>query len=170
MKIKRPGLRIIKTAIAVFLSLIISHLRSENAIPFYAAIAAIICLKPNVDGTIEIGVSRLIGTLVGGLIGLLYLLILRDIHQHAFLNYFIVSIVMAGLIWAMSVAKRPNAISIMAIVFVSITINHGIDPVFPAEFAFNRVVDTLIGVVIAVIVNWSDFRIRDKVHEKFHKS
>jgi uncharacterized membrane protein YgaE (UPF0421/DUF939 family) len=153
MKLKKPGLRIIKTAIAVFIALILSHLRSENSLPFYAAIAAVICMKPNVDGTIDVGINRVIGTLIGGLAGLVYLILFKGLITHHFINYLIISISIIFLIWLLDFFKKPNAISIMAIVFLSITINHGIEPEYPIAFAMNRTIDTLMGVVVAILVN-----------------
>lgn len=163
---KRPGLRIVKTAIAVFLSLCLCHIRSPESMPFYGAIAAIICLKPDVDDTIDIGVNRVIGTLMGGLTGLVYLLNFKRLDLNSFTNYFLVSLIVILLIWLMANLNKPNAISIMCIVFISIVINHGESPEFPVNFALNRVIDTLVGVLVAIFINWSDFEIRKKINNK----
>ena len=160
MKIKMPGLRIIKTFIAVTLAMIISHYRPGEGLPFYSAIAAIICLKSDVEGSRDIGKNRVIGTMLGGLCGLIYLLIVPANVLPAALEYILISFLSSIIIWVMSMANKPKAISIMAIVFLSITINHGKEAELPFLFAFNRTFDTMIGVISAIIVNWSDFEFR----------
>ena len=164
--IEKPGLRILKTSIAVFLSLFICHIRSEEAIPFYGAIAAIICMKVGLDETINVGLNRILGTFLGGFTGLIHLLIFKRMTLHPFVNYIIISTVVFLLIWLMANLNKPNAISIMCIVFVSITINHGEAPDYPVAFALNRTIDTLVGVIIAIFVNWFDFELRKKYKEK----
>lgn len=163
MKLKMPGLRIIKTGLAVFISLIVSHIRGGEAMPFYAAIAAIICLKEDVDGTLSIGINRIFGTLLGGAVGLLYLLAFKERDLPASLNYLLVSLSIVLMIWVMALLGKTKAISIMAVVFVSIAINHGLEAEYPVTFVINRVVDTLVGVFTAIIVNWSDFEIKKRM-------
>ena len=71
-----PGMRTIKTAVAVMISLVIflpmealSTAEGTNFIdqlgPFYACIAAIVCMQSSVGATWKQGVSRLLGTLIG---------------------------------------------------------------------------------------------------------
>ena len=63
------GMRTIKTLIAVYLCFAIGILR--GVLPFYSAIAAILCMKKDVDEGKRAGIHRSIGTLIGGSIGLL---------------------------------------------------------------------------------------------------
>lgn len=169
MKMRRPGQRIFKTSIAVFLSFIFSHFRSSNSLPFYSAIAAIVCTKSDVHGSIDKGVNRIFGTLIGGIIGFLYLYFLRDYIENDLVNYLVISLILFFLIWFMSVLDKPNAISIMAIVFCSISINHVGEDFGAIEFALNRTLDTLVGVVIAIFVNSIDFEIKKYIYFKKNK-
>ena len=162
MKIKAPGLRIIKTFVAVCLAMIVSSYRPGSGLPFYSGIAAIICLKSDVEGSREIGINRIIGTFLGGFCGLLYLLIVPPNSLGKSTQIILISLIASAIIWIMAMANKPKAITIMAIVFLSITINHGDEEVLPFLFAFNRTLDTMIGVISAIIVNWSDFKFRDK--------
>ena len=66
---------------------------------------------------------------------------------------------MAFLIWLVSSMEKPNAISIMCIVLASVSINHAGENFGAIDFAVNRVLDTLVGVVIAILVNSLDFEI-----------
>ena len=122
MKFKKPGLRIIKTFIAVSLAMLISSFRPGEGLPFYSAIAAIICLKSDVEGSREIGINRVIGTILGGLCGLLYLLIVPANYLPRAVELILISLLASIIIWVMAMAGKPKAVSIMAIVFLSITI------------------------------------------------
>lgn len=166
MKVKKPGLRIIKTFIAVTLAMLISHFRPGEGLPFYSAIAAIICLKSDVEGSRDIGKNRIIGTMLGGLCGLMYLLLVPVNAIPLALEYILISLLASIIIWVMSMAGKPKAISIMAIVFLSITINHGKEGALPFQFAFNRTFDTMIGVISAILINWSDFEFRGNYQTK----
>lgn len=159
MKLKKPGQRIFKTALAVFLSFTFSHFRSPYALPFYSAIAAIICTKNDVNGSINIGLNRILGTFIGGFVGFLYLLFVKKNLTNEIENYFLLSVIMAFLIWIVSSMEKPNAISIMCIVLASVSINHAGENFWAIDFAVNRVLDTLVGVVIAILVNSLDFEI-----------
>lgn len=159
MKLKRPGQRILKTSLAVFLSFVFSHFRSSDALPFYSAIAAIICTKSDFNDSVNIGINRILGTLVGGICGFLYLLFVKSKLNSEIVNYVLISIIIAFLIWFMSSLDKPNAIIIMAIVFCSISINHAGENFGAIQFALNRILDTLVGVVIAIFVNSIDFEL-----------
>ena len=164
MKIKPPGLRIIKTFVAVILAMLISAYRPGEGLPFYSAIAAIICLKSDVEGSREIGINRIIGTMLGGLCGLAYLLIVPANYLPEPIELILISFISSLIIWIMAMANKPKAVSIMAIVFLSITINHGKEVNLPFLFAFNRTFDTMIGVISAIVVNKTDFEMREKYH------
>lgn len=166
MKFKKPGLRIIKTFIAVSLAMLISSFRPGEGLPFYSAIAAIICLKSDVEGSREIGINRVIGTILGGLCGLIYLLIVPANYLPRPVELILISLLASIIIWVMAMAGKPKAISIMAIVFLSITINHGNEGNLPFLFAFNRTFDTMVGVISAIVVNWTDFEIRENYNKK----
>ena len=66
-KLPKIGMRIVKSALAVFVCLLIDRLR--GGMPFYAAIAAILCMQPDVANSLKTAANRVIGTLVGGLAG-----------------------------------------------------------------------------------------------------
>lgn len=159
--LKRPGLRIIKTGLAVIISIIISELRPGNGLAFYSAIAAVICMQPNVNQTFSKGINRIIGTIFGGFMGLIYLVVIPEGSIPLMVDYIIISLVATFVIWMMASLNRKDAVSIATVVFLSITINHANDPTgLPLPFALNRTFDTLIGVLVAIFVNYIDFKIR----------
>ncbi|KGF03641.1 FUSC family protein [Anaerococcus lactolyticus] len=162
MQVKFPGPRIRKTGLAVLISMIISHYRPGEGLAFYSAIAAIICMQQNVHQTFHKGLGRIIGTLFGGTIGLIYLLTFPSKKIPDIVGLFVIAILVTIIIWVMSMINKKDAVSIAGIVFLSVTINHAGDLV-PFNFALNRVIDTLIGVIVAFLVNYIDFRLKESL-------
>lgn len=153
MKFKKPGLRIIKTLIAVALSMLISYYRPGDGLPFSSAIAAIICLQPDPEDTLDIGKNRFYGTILGGVCGLVYLLIVPANFFSKPVSLIVISIMVSIIIWIMAMMGKPKAIVITSIVFLSITVNQGNEVGLPYYFAFNTTFDTMVGVIVAILVN-----------------
>lgn len=169
MLIKKPGARILKTGLGLFLSMLTSSLR-EGGLPFYSGITAIICMQQDVAGTFYKGLYRALGTIIGGLTGLGYLLIAQKFALSPRANILILSIIVTFLIWILATFEKNLAITIAGIVFLSVTINHAHDAKGPVIFALNRIIDTLIGVFTSLYVNWADFEIRKRYHNRFDKN
>lgn len=148
------GMRIVKTAIAVFLCFLIDLLRNHQGVPFYSAIAAILCMQPFVSNSVKVALNRSVGTLIGGLAGMLLLLAERAWLPKGMpvLQYFIVSLCVVALIYITVVLKKTSASYITCVVFLSVTISHGAD-VNPYLFAINRMIDTLLGIAVSLAVN-----------------
>lgn len=86
-----------------------------------------------------------------------------DFSEPYILDFFLMSLIVGLIIWIMAHLKRYNALTIMAIVFLSITldnVNQTTD--LPVLFAFNRTLDTLIGVVISIIINGAEISYRKR--------
>ncbi len=52
--IPKIGMRLIKTAIAVFLCFLVDFFR-DGGTPFYSAIAAILCMQPELGSSLKVG-------------------------------------------------------------------------------------------------------------------
>ena len=68
----KPGMRIVKTSVAVAICLLIAYAFSYY-LPFYASIAAVLVMKSTPEQSFRYGLDRLIGTLWGGLLGFVLL-------------------------------------------------------------------------------------------------
>lgn len=149
-----PGMRIFKSALAVFLVFLVSMLRDGAGIPFYSAIAAIICMQPLVSGSIRTAASRTIATLLGGFSGMLFLVIRNQFFGMApyVIQYLLISACIIPLIYITVLLRWESAAYITCVVFLSVTVSHGMD-VSPVAFALNRILDTLIGIFISLVVN-----------------
>lgn len=160
MRLKFPGPRIRKTGLAVLISMIISYYRPGEGLAFYSAIAAIICMQQNIHQTFHKGLGRIIGTIFGGTMGLIYLLAFPAGSIPEIARLIIIAGLVTIIIWIMASVNKKDAVSIAGIVFLSVTINHAGDLV-PLNFALSRIIDTLIGVLVAFFVNYIDFKIKE---------
>lgn len=141
------GMRNIKTGISVFLCVIVSRLLKLE-IPFYACIAAVISMQSSVTSSFHAGRNRMLGTLVGAATGLAFALIDPG---NAILSGIGVSIV----IFITNYLKWNKSASIGCIVFLAIMTN--LNGKTPVNYSLNRILDTFIGISIAVLVNYLIF-------------
>lgn len=153
MKLPLPGLRMIKSAIAVLLCLLIDIPRS-GGLPFYSAIAAILCMQPDVTSSVKAGTNRVIGTLIGGTYGLIMLYVLRLLPgaNSEALRALIIAFAIIPLMYLTILLKKHAATYITCVVFLSITVSHSAS-VAPHIFAFSRIIDTLIGIAVSLAIN-----------------
>ncbi|WP_296692528.1 FUSC family protein [Ruminococcus sp.] len=163
MKLEFPpiGARIMKSAIAVGLCMLVYFARTllpiGNGIPFYGALAALWCIQPYNNTTKNNAVQRSMGTLIGAVYGLLFLLLFRLINVTVpMIVYISASAVIIPVIYTTVVLNKRNASFFSCVVFLSIALTHSFDS-DPYLFVLNRVIDTFIGIIIGVAVN--DFRL-----------
>lgn len=149
---KLPGMRVIKTVLAVNICFLISFFR--DTIPFYSAIASILSMQNNPDDGWNIGRNRMIGTLIGGFYGIIAILLTNKVNISLFnyIHYLILSLFLIPVIYTNVHMKSQNSVYISCVVFLSITVSHGNDA-YPILFAFNRIFDTIIGIVVSIFVN-----------------
>ncbi|MBR6965456.1 MAG: FUSC family protein [Clostridia bacterium] len=149
------GQRIVKTTIAVFLCLVFYYLRGYRgeAMSAEAAITAIICMQPYVHDTREYSFNRIAGTLIGAFWGFLFLLIIPFFPSVTGIPlYALMGIGVLISLYSAVVMRKPDASSLAAIVFVCVVIVYP-DVEHPLDQAFHRVLDVLVGTMIAILIN-----------------
>ena len=148
------GKRMIKSSIAVFLCFVVYLFRQQEGIVFYSCIAAVLCIQQDITNTKRVGANRVVGTFIGGLVGMLVLAFEKAWipQDYVILEYMLTSFMIIPIIYITVLLKKTSASYISCVVFMSVTVSHGGD-VNPYLFAMNRVIDTLIGIVIAYGVN-----------------
>ena len=151
-----PGQRIFRSMVAVWLCFAVYFLRGQSGIPFYSVIAALQCLQPYTKEMGKVARKRLVGTLIGAFWGLLTLLLelglLYDGIPDEWSHFLLLGLFTGIVLYSTVLLKATEASYFSAVVFLSIAVNH-IGEANPYLFAFNRMLDTLIGVLIAEIVN-----------------
>lgn len=149
-------MRIIKSAVAVSLCIVVNLLRGADGMVFYSMLAALWCIQMYRDNTLANAVQRTIGTVVGALYGLLYILIYPEIPfsaESGVLQEIVCLFVFIVLVLYTTVLIRKKQASYFScVVFLSIVVNH-IKDLNPYLFVWNRFLDTMIGIVIGVCVN-----------------
>lgn len=152
----KVGARIIKSGVAIFLCFLIYQLGRRSGILFYMALAALQCMQPDRTESKSIAKQRIYGTFIGALYGLLTILLQYRFLLPLQLPYacycaIVVLCVMVSLYTAV-VLKLQSAAYFSCVVYLSITMVH-IEDENPCLFVVNRVVDTLLGVGIGMLVN-----------------
>ena len=71
----RIGLRIIKSGIAIFICFLIDIFRGGSGIVFYSQLAALWCIRDYVYETKQFALQRTIGTVIGAVYGLLFIVL-----------------------------------------------------------------------------------------------
>ena len=102
--------------------------------PFFACIAAVFCMKDTVSSSISMGLNRTIGTIIGGVVGIII------IYLNSVFPFFnLITPIMTGL-----------GISIS--IYICTMINSA-SQANAYIYAINRSFDTIIGIIIAVLIN-----------------
>ena len=153
MKHLHIGLRVIKTVIAVFLCFLVDYLRGSG-MPFYSTIAAVLCIQKDMEHSFKVAKNREIATLIGALAGSLYLFIEQNLISvdHELLRYLILSLLLIPVILFAVNIHQENSVFLSCVVFLSVTINHAFES--PLSFALTRLIDTTIGIAVALGVNF----------------
>lgn len=140
---KKIGARNIKTAVSVFICLILYQIFGQTY-SLIACIAAVICTQNSVENSFLVSKGRILGTIFGGLLGYLFTIFLGN-------NPFIIALGIVLLIYFGDIINQKEAISMSCVVFLSILIN--LEDINPLLFTVERVIDTFIGIIVSIMVN-----------------
>lgn len=150
-----PGLRIIKTTVALLICLLTFYaFKYYN--PIYAAIACVLMMRSTVEESFQSGLQRIIGTIFGGIVSLalLNLLDFFKVPNESLLTPIVITL---GVLFVLIVSKASHANSYVgsmaAIVLLIIMISNNASNDDNVMYIIVRVLETIYGVVIAVLVN-----------------
>ncbi len=149
------GQRMIKTAIAVFICLLIYILRGYRGMVIQSTIAAIICMQPYVRDSKKVAVNRIISTVIGGIWGLLYLLLMQMLPvlgSNMLVAYLLMALGVIAVLYTCVLMKLSDNATLSAIVFLCVIITFPVVET-PLQQTFDRLLDTIIGVCVAVFIN-----------------
>lgn len=137
------GMRTIKTGIAVMLCCILTRFAVDNM--FYCATACVVTMQDTIKTSFKMGSQRVFGTLIGGLVGFLLVLISPA------------NPILCG-IGIMIVIKFCDILKLSSIVVASVTffsLYLGYINSAPLVYSIQRVIDTSVGVIMGLIINYS---------------
>lgn len=147
------GMRVIKTALAVFLCLSISHFTNSQQF-VYASIVAIVCMQKDWENSMTAAGNRIVATLFGvafgyftyvssGWLGILNMTTIR---------YAYIAVMLVLLVNTLLIIEKHNVTSVASIVFVSVASIQS-EGHSAGQFALVRMIDTFVGIGVALLVN-----------------
>ena len=149
------GMRNVKTAIAATLCALIYFPIQRN--PTFACIGAVFGLGNDMENSWLNGGNRLLGTIFGGVLGMLlysfYLYFYPEGTKEGF-NLLILLLLFMGvvaLILVSQIFNWPGAIQPGGVMLSILLFNQPADTF--VSYSLNRIFDTAIGVIVALIVN-----------------
>jgi len=147
------GQRNIKTALAATICAFLYFLVDQN--PTFACIGAIFGVGSDMGNSRLNGGNRFFGTIIGGVLGMIlfriYIIFYPDgKYQPLMLLLLFVGVVV--LILVSQLFRWPGAIQPGGVVLCIILFNTPVDSYI--SYSVNRMIDTGIGVAVALLINW----------------
>lgn len=146
------GMRNLKTAFAATLCALLYYPFGRN--PTFACIGAIFGLGSDMENSLLNGGNRLFGTIIGGVLGMLLFRLYICVYPEGgtrMLLYILLFIGVILLILVSQYCRWPGAIQPGGVVLCIILFNTPVHTYI--SYSLNRMLDTGIGVVIALFIN-----------------
>lgn len=140
---RTPFLQVLKTSVAAIAAWLLSALLLGQPLPIFAAIAALLVVQPSVNQSLAKGIERSLGVILG--VALAYTI--GQIFGSS--SWIVLGVIVLSLLIAWLLRLGPgsaNQIPISAMLVLAIGAQT------PA-YAFDRVLETIIGAVVALVVN-----------------
>ena len=147
------GMRNIKTAAAATLCALLYWLIDRN--PTFACIGAIFGTGSDLANSWLNGGNRLFGTIFGGLLGMGLFSIYVQIYPQGGFELLMLLLLFVGVVLLILVSQWfhwPGAIQPGGVMLCILLFNQPVESYIP--YSLNRIFDTAIGVVIALLLNW----------------
>lgn len=140
---RAPLLQVVKSAAATIAAWLLAGWIVPGQLPVFAAIAALLVVQPSINQSLSKALERSIGVIAGVVIALLLGLLLGS-PGWVVLVAIVVAMVVAWIFRATPGTGNQVAISAMLVLALGSS---------SPEYAFARIIETLIGVAIGIIVN-----------------
>jgi uncharacterized membrane protein YgaE (UPF0421/DUF939 family) len=140
---RSPLLQVVKTSVAAILSWLACTVILHQPLPIFAAIAALLVVQPSVNQSLSKGVERSVGIIVGVVIAYAA----GAVFGHA--SWVVLGVIVVALMLSWLLRLSPgssNQIPISAMLVLAIGAQ-------TPGYAFNRILESVIGAVIGLIVN-----------------
>ncbi len=152
------GLRAIKTALAVAVCALLSLFFSHEDI-FAACVAAVICMERTSQQTINTGINRFLGTMIGGIVGYIALEAVGALPYYEWIRVILLPICVLVVVYICNLINRQPSVSIGCVVVIIILSRLGESTGSSTLiYVVQRVCDTLLGVLVATVINKFTFK------------
>lgn len=158
MKLKKIGMRNLKTAFSVAICVALSQILNREYI-FYAAIAAVMAMQSSVSDSFKAGKNRMLGTIMGAFVGLICAIISPA-------NAILCGVGIVIIIYVCDFLDWGKSVTISCTVFLVIMLS--LNERGPVDYSINRTLDTFLGIIVSVLVNYFIYPPEhiDKVYEE----
>ena len=151
------GLLNLKTALGVLVCILLYDLLHRPYV-FFACISVIICLAPTMETSYQMSKDRMIGTVLGGLLGIPFLYLkdsVINVVDFFPLEAVIICLGVMLVIYLLNLVGNKGAVANACIVFLSvlITLEDGLQQMTPLMYSVNRIIDSAVGIIVALVVN-----------------
>ncbi len=146
------GMRNIKTACSATLCALLYFALDRN--PTFACIGAVFGMGNNMANSRLHGGNRLLGTIIGGLLGMCLFSIYIKIYPAADKHLFMLLLLFVGivlLILASQLLHWPGAIQPGGVMLCILLFNQPVDAY--VVYSLNRILDTAVGVLMSLLIN-----------------
>ncbi|MGD8168273.1 FUSC family protein [Herbiconiux sp. P16] len=141
---RTPLLQVLKTAAAAAIAWIACSFIASDEPPIFGAIAAIIVVQPSINQSFSRAVERSIGVIVGVVVAYLVALIFGA-PSWLILAAIVISLLVG---WAL---RFPQSSTVQIPISAMLVLSVGAQT---PGYALERIVETIIGAIIGVFVNW----------------
>lgn len=167
--VNSPGMRIFKTCLAILLCLTVDYFRGASN--FYdAAIATIVTLRQDTKRTWKAGFFRVLGTLAAGIYATCFVTLVSNytsLERYSLPYLLLVGLFVIPLMQILVLLNQRDTVTIATIVFLLICVSDSANKQ-PAVYAMTRVINNIIGVIIALFINW--FPPLNKLGDRYDKN
>ena len=147
----RLGMRTIKTAIAVMLCILLFRFLNRGQ-PLIAALSAVFSLRQDLTTTLSFGKSRVLGNSIGGATAIIYFFMKQYFHNDFLIELLVLpALVVFIIVLSDGINNNSGIISgIATMLLITLSVPQGESFIF----ALDRVLDTFIGTLIAIFINF----------------
>lgn len=147
----RLGMRTIKTAIAVMLCILLFRFLNRGQ-PLIAALSAVFSLRQDLTTTLSFGKSRVLGNSIGGATAIIYIFMKQYFHNDFLIELLVLPALVAFIIVLSDGINNNSGIisGIATMLLITLSVPQGESFIF----ALDRVLDTFIGTLIAIFINF----------------
>lgn len=148
------GMRMVKSAVAVLICLLLSMWVDREGMRIYSSMAALWCIRPYWGDTWKMACQRIYGTAIGSVFGaaVIFLQIYALEIWGTAIGYLIIALCIIPVLWSAIGLGLQDVAYFSSVVFLSITVTN-ISNADHWLFLWYRVVETLIGIGVGVAVN-----------------
>lgn len=147
----RLGMRTTKTAIAVMLCILLFRFLNRGQ-PLIAALSAVFSLRQDLTTTLSFGKSRVLGNSIGGATAIIYFFMKQYFHNDFLIELLVLPALVAFIIVLSDGINNNSGIisGIATMLLITLSVPQGESFIF----ALDRVLDTFIGTLIAIFINF----------------